>query len=221
MICVSIAEVGLEKCKSALLGLDLAELRLDQNKLSLTDLSNLLSSKGKTKMIATCRPNNQMNEQQRKEILLKAIEQGADFVDVEIESEDKIKQEIIAAAKARRCKVILSYHNYEKTPSREELKQTINWCFTDGADIAKIACKVNDERDNARLIGLLDQSDLDRKLIVIGMGEKGKITRIIAPLLGSFCTYVSLSSGKETADGQIDKKTLEEAIKNLRKNLGN
>ena len=53
------------------------------------------------------------------------------------------------------------------------------------------------------------------------MGEKGKITRIIAPLLGSFCTYVSLSSGKETADGQIDKKTLEEAIKNLRKNLGN
>ena len=96
---------------------------------------------------------------------------------------------------------------------REELEQTIGWCFESGADIAKIACMANGEDDAARLLGLLDRK---RRLIVIGMGEKGKITRVAAPLLGSEIAYASAGEGKESAPGQIEEKELERLMKAMK-----
>ena len=86
-------------------------------------------------------------------------------------------------------------------------------CFEAGADIAKIACKVKSNGDNARLLSLLDSK---KEIIVIGMGRKGRITRITAPLLGSPITFAALEKGKETAEGQmtLDKmKELYEMVK--------
>ncbi len=90
--------------------------------------------------------------------------------------------------------------------------QIVALCFESGGDIAKIACKVNSERDNARLLGLLDSG---RDVIVIGMGEKGRITRIVAPLLGSPFTYAAPARGRETADGQPDRETMERYLRML------
>ena len=56
----------------------------------------------------------------------------------------------------------------------------------------------------------------NKKIIVIGMGEKGKITRIVAPLLGSPFTYASLKEGKETAEGQISVDRLKELMRLLK-----
>ncbi|MBU0586484.1 type I 3-dehydroquinate dehydratase, partial [Candidatus Micrarchaeota archaeon] len=86
-----------------------------------------------------------------------------------------------------------------------------------GADIAKIACKINSQQDNARIMDVITQ---DSKVIAIGMGAKGLITRVTAPLMGSPFTYACLEKGKETADGQIDYKTLESAIKEISRNRG-
>ena len=47
------------------------------------------------------------------------------------------------------------------------------------------------------------------------MGNKGRITRVAAPLLGSPFTFASLSKGKETAEGQIEKDTLEQMMRLL------
>ena len=41
------------------------------------------------------------------------------------------------------------------------------------------------------------------------MGSGGKITRIVAPLIGGLFTYASLRPGKEVADGQIDRAALQ------------
>ena len=71
---------------------------------------------------------------------------------------------------------------------------------------------VHSDRESIILLGLLLDS---RPLVVIGMGEKGKVTRIAAPILGSPFTYASLSSGKETAAGQLDKINLEKIFKIL------
>ena len=48
------------------------------------------------------------------------------------------------------------------------------------------------------------------------MGSKGRITRIAAPLLGSPFTFASISKGKETAEGQIEKDTLERIVRLLK-----
>jgi 3-dehydroquinate dehydratase-1 len=47
------------------------------------------------------------------------------------------------------------------------------------------------------------------------MGEKGKLTRLAAPLLGSVFTYASLGEGKETAEGQWEAASLRRILLEL------
>jgi 3-dehydroquinate dehydratase-1 len=213
MICVSIAENSVDRCLKALNGLDLAEIRMEGMNLTRSDIQSIFSQP--VKLIATCRPGF-IPDEKRMEHLLDAIHAGASYVDVEIESDGFWKKEVIKTARRRGCQVIISFHDYEKTPGLEMLKGAISRCFSEGADIAKIACMVRSEQDNARLLGLLGRRKYKNKLIVIGMGEKGKITRIVAPFFGSLFSYASLSQGKETAEGQIAKKILEKITKGVR-----
>jgi 3-dehydroquinate dehydratase I len=209
MICVSLAEEGLDGCLSALKEIEFAEIRLDRTGLSIDDVRALFSSHGR--LIATCRPGR-FSIDDRKALLLAAIHAGAAYVDVEVESEPSYREEVIAKAKSRGCEVIISFHDHEKTPARHELEAILSQCFSFGADIAKIACTALSERDDARLLGLLDRRE---KVVVVAMGERGRIARIVATILGSPFTFASLRPGKETADGQIDKATLEELIRTL------
>jgi 3-dehydroquinate dehydratase-1 len=213
MICVSIAERTAEGCIKALEGLELAEIRMDAmepSELSAANIRRIFSLP--LRLIATCRPGIR-DDEHRRNALLNAIESGAAYVDIEVESEDAFKSAIAAKAREKGCKVIVSYHNYKKTPPSEELRQIAEWCFQSDADIAKIACMANSEKDNARLLGLLD---LGRPLIVIGMGDMGRLTRVVAPLLGGVFTYASELSGKETAPGQMDKARLEKLMEDLK-----
>lgn len=210
MICVSIAERSAGECLKALAGLTFAEIRMDRIQLlAIKDVHDIFSA-GK-ELIATCRPCA-FSEDERKRLLIAAIEAGASYVDIEADSDESFKREVIERAQSRSCRVIVSFHDYEKTPGREELLRIVSLCFESGGDIAKIACKVNSERDSARLLGLLDSG---RDIIVIGMGEKGRITRIVAPLLGSPFTYAAPVRGRETAEGQLDRETMERYLQML------
>ena len=214
MICVSLAEPSVPACRALLKGLTFAEIRMDKMQLTPNDVPGLFS-RART-VIATCRPGGQSDEE-RKRLLMTAITSGAAFVDVEIESGTAYREEIVAEARSHGCRVIVSHHDYERTPERPALEACVSACFEAGADIAKIACMVRSDRENARLLALLDT---DRKIVVVGMGEKGKLTRMLAPLLGSPFTYASLSEGKETADGQIDRETLEELLRRITAKAG-
>ena len=205
MICVSIAKENPLECLPILQKVDFAEIRLDTLKdPSLEDIRKIFSTT--TKTIATCRPDT-VDDITRIQWLFEAIDSGASFVDIEVDAQDQYKKAIIDKAKEYNCSVIISFHDYKRTPNTAELEQIINWCFDSGANIAKIACHINNNKDNARLLGLLDN---ENPLIVIGMGQKGKITRIIAPLLGSPFTFAAYNTGDETAEGQLPIKLLEE-----------
>jgi 3-dehydroquinate dehydratase-1 len=210
MICVSIAESTVTKCLEVLEKFDFAEIRLDQISAEAREMKRIFSLP--KKLIATCRPGTK-DDQMRKALLTAAVAAGAAFVDIEIDAEAGFREDIITAARESGCQVIISYHNYEKTPRRTELEHWIKFCFDDGADIAKIACLVHSPADNACLLGLLDE---ERPLIVTGMGEKGKVCRVIAPLLGSLFTYASPEAGKETAPGQIDILTLRDLLQRIK-----
>jgi 3-dehydroquinate dehydratase type I len=215
MICVSLSEPDLASCLAALRGLSFAEIRLDKSHLSLQDVARLFSSH--KKLIATCRPGG-ISDTARKELLLAAIDAGAAYVDVEVDSEAAFREEILTKARQKGCKVIVSFHDAHRTPDREELGARLEACFEAGADIAKVACKAQSDRDNARLLGLLDSS---RPAIVIAMGPKGRIVRVMAPLLGSPFTLASPAEGRETAEGQIDRKSLLEMMEAIQHKIGN
>ncbi len=152
MICISILEKSADECLEAMKGEEFVEIRLEEMELAEGGADRLFSNK-KVTAIATCRPGK-ISEGERKRRLLLAIGAGAAYVDVEVDASEEVAQEVVAAAKKKGCRVIVSYHNFEKTPVDAELEQTIKWCFDSGADIAKIACKLNSEAHAARPLGL-------------------------------------------------------------------
>lgn len=209
MICVSLAEPTAGACLRALEGVELAEIRLDKMRIGPAGVRTIFSRH--PRLIATCRPGA-LPEAKRRRLLFAAVEAGAAFVDIEIEADPRFRERLTAAARARNCRVILSHHDFRRTPPRAELEAAVDRAFASGADIAKIACRVRERRDNARLLGLLD---LGRPLVVVGMGNKGRLTRIAAPLLGSLFSYATLSEGKETAEGQMTAVSLERLLLEL------
>jgi len=197
MICLSLAEKSLHECLQALQRVKLAEIRLDLVKLSQHDIKKLFSQP--KKLIATCRPQGP-SDNRRKKKLLAAIRAGAAYVDVELQSKASFLRAIRDTARQKHCKLIISYHNSRQTPSRRKLLAIVSRCFKRGADLAKIACHVRHYRDNVLLLSLLSTN---RPLIIVGMGEKGRLTRLMAPLLGSAFTYAALDQTRLTAPGQL------------------
>jgi 3-dehydroquinate dehydratase-1 len=209
MICISIAEPTPELCLAALDGIGFAEIRIDAMAADEEDIRRIFSAH--RRLIATCRPGD-ISERKRKAFLLAAVKAGAAYVDIEVDAEEIFKKTIVGAAGSAGCRVIVSSHNFDGTPPREVLKKVVDTCFVSGADIAKIACRVLSERDNARLLGLLDDP---RPLVVIGLGKKGAKTRVMAPLLGGAFTYASRVKGRETAEGQITFDSLAALIRKV------
>jgi len=200
MICISIQHIEqfdeLKMLKPAML-----ELRFDLINETPGEVIPIVSRD--TIIIATCRPGKH-DRDQRILLLKSCIDLGAQIIDLEIEADEDYQQELISYAKEKNCEVIISWHNFEKTPGKKDLESIIKDCFSKGADIAKIATLVNNEADNARLLSLYS---MEGRKVVLGMGKKGKITRLAATHLGAEFTFASTGSGNETAPGQI---TIEE-----------
>lgn len=200
MICISIQHIAqLDEIRA--MDPALLELRFDLIKESPDVIFPLVGSG--VKIIATCRPG-ELDRENRMHLLKKSIDLGADLIDLEVESDDDYRQELINYAKKQNREVIISWHNFENTPGKTELENILEECYGKGADIAKIATFVNDEKDNASLLSLYS---LKGRKVVLGMGEKGKITRVAATHLGAEFTFASTDAVNETAPGQI---TIEE-----------
>jgi len=118
------------------------------------------------------------------------------------------------AARMSGCKVILSYHNYERCPSKKHLLNIVKRCFDDNADIAKVVCKVNSLQDNLNIMALYDT---DKPIIALGMGKLGRITRIAASFLGAPFTYAYPKGRRRTAEGQFTVDKMEEIINQISK----
>ncbi len=202
MICVSLAESNPERCLEALRGLPFAEIRIDRMRTDEEGVARIFS--GHPRLIATCRPGR-LSEGRRLRLLGAAVAAGAAYIDIEVDAGAAYRRGLARMARSAGCDVIVSYHDFSGTPPRGELEGIVDRCFASGADIAKIACRVRSRRDNARLLGLLDD---DRAMVVVGLGKKGAMTRVAGPLAGSLFTFASLARGKETAGGQIPHDAL-------------
>jgi 3-dehydroquinate dehydratase I len=211
MLCVSISEPSVKEILKLIRKSEIAEVRLDLMDLSDQDIEKVFSGEGK--IIATCCVGK-FSDEQRKNKIKKAIESGASYVDIEIDAPVAFKKELIPWAHKHNCMVILSYHNFNETPPTDALDKMVDACFAQGADIAKVACLANSESDAARILSLYAKH---KNLVALGMGEKGKITRVASLLLGAPFSYVSTGTAKETAPGQINRKQMKKVLEGLAK----
>ena len=129
---------------------------------------------------------------ERLNLLLAASRGGADMIDIaDLPFETKTKSTLIG-----------SYHNFKKTPSPQVLRKKMEQLQRNGATIIKIACRVHELKDNETLMTLaLEMRGKKLRHIVIGMGEKGMLTRAFSDQIGNEITFVA--GEKRTADGQI------------------
>ena len=146
----------------------------------------------------------QGNEARRIEKLLQAIELGAETIDIELRSKNLKK---IVQLTKRRTKCLLSFHDLEKTPPFDRMKQIIQEQAKAGADICKIVTTAQSFEDNLSVLRLIPEFPKLR-LVSFTMGPLGTISRVLCPLVGGDFTYASIEKGKESAPGQITVKDL-------------
>ena len=126
-----------------------------------------------------------INDNTRYEIL-KNIVRYVDCVDIEINS--NLFKKIPSFFHSKKKTVIASYHNFKETPSNAKLKNILAKGKKGGADIVKIAVMANSRDDLAKIIDFTIKNS-NKNIIMIAMGNIGRISRILNPMLGSLLTY--------------------------------
>lgn len=210
MICVSLSGLKTAEILNEIKELSMAELRLDLMDNSLADIEKIFRSHAN--LIATCRPNK-LSDQERRKRLSAAIAGGAAYVDIENEAAQEWKSEIKEMAHQNRAKVIISSHNFEETPASTELISLVHAMQSQGADLVKLACQCNSKEDSARILSLYAHFT---KLIAIGMGPLGIVTRIAAPFLGAPFTFAAGKAGI-TAPGQLPYHEMQQIFQIMNK----
>ena len=126
-------------------------------------------------------------------------------IDIELQSRSLPK--IAMLAKKLKKTVIVSTHDFVKTPSASSLRDLILEA-TPHASIVKISAMTKTPADIATLRGLLEQ-DWGVPLAVMGMGELGLASRVEFAKLGSALNYgwldEPMAPGQPSASELMDK----------------
>jgi 3-dehydroquinate dehydratase type I len=188
---------------------DLVEVRLDYLGIS-ADLSDI-SASTKLSLIATNKLVSEKGffagtEFDRKQTLLNAANNGFEYVDVELSSPNH--REIITQLNSLGAKTIVSYHKSDGVLEVSEMVKIMDKELDSGASICKIVTTAKYFEDNLPVLSFVSFASSKANLICFCMGEYGKISRLLSPLLGAFFTFASLDKSCETATGQMNIKEM-------------
>jgi 3-dehydroquinate dehydratase I len=193
---------------------DIAEVRLDQ--VSQTEdwlsLSREIEASGTPILLTTRVRSEGGNWPDDDKSRLYVIREGLQHLAaVDVEFKSSIMEQVCKEAKALKKAVIVSFHDFAKTPSLDELKTIATKAAKHGT-IVKISTMVKSNEDIATLEKLLGCA-LDVPLCVIGMGAFGTKTRVTFPAQGSCLTYGYLDA--PSAPGQLSAEMLSEQVRAL------
>ena len=179
--------------RDAARGADLVEVRLDT--VATPDVAGALAGRARP-VVVTCRHRGEGGrfegpEDARRALLLEAFESGAEYVDLEWACGF---DDIVRARRGRN--VVLSFHDFDGCP--DDLESRVEAMAALDPDVLKVAVAVRRLTDCARLAAVA-QRYAGRRLVMIGMGEAGAVTRIMPGRFGSCWTY----AGDGIAPGQI------------------
>ena len=141
--------------------------------------------------------------------------QLADLVDVEFSKSDPAQKELLQAAREQGIRVIVSSHDFEKTPLESEMLETLRSMQAFGADIAKIAVMPQNETDVKRLLDVTWEAShsLRCPIITMSMGKPGCISRLSGQFFGSAVTFGAVGEG--SAPGQVQAADLKKVLEIL------
>jgi len=218
--CISIAESSPNKIKiklkAALKKSDYTEIRLDFLKMEQVPSALEIIKKDLNRIVCTLRPKTEGGkfsgtEKERIAIIKLIAEYNPFLLDIEYNTLKKNK-ELVKYLKTTKTKLLVSWHDFKKTPKDAELKNQINQMSKFSSNV-KIVSTAKSTEDATRMLELYSKKGKNN-LISFAMGDAGRISRILCLYLGSPYTYVSL--GKAIAPGQFSVEEVNKII-NLKK----
>ena len=218
--CVSIAEKTPGKTKKiikiALSKSDFVEVRFDFLKKEQIPETLEMIKKDLNRIVCTLRPKTEGgkfsgNEKERIAIIKLIAEYNPFLLDVEFNTLKK-SSDLTKYLKSTKTKLLVSWHDFKKTPNSSELKMKISQMGKFSSNV-KIVCTAKSTDDSTRMLELYSKKG-KTNLISFAMGDYGRISRILCLYLGSPYTYVSL--GKAVAPGQFSVDEVKK-ITNLKK----
>lgn len=191
------------------LGSDLVEFRLDSLNVVRPEIVIHSLSKFADRCVLTLRArseggNFKGSDSNRIRLLLKVSELEPAYTDVELETARKFQPEM-EQLRANSGKVIISWHDFESTPSASRLLNVFRKARSLG-DIAKEVTTARSVEDNALVLSLYKYSTRG-DLIAFCMGDHGVLSRIMCLFAGSPFTYASLPD-EAVAPGQLSIETM-------------
>lgn len=154
--------------------------------------------------------------------LKKAIAEtkNADLIDVELFiAEDEKVKDIVETAHKFGSKVIMSNHDFHKTPERAEIVKRLCKMQELGADIPKIAVMPVDAKDVLELLSATYEMKSEHgatPIITMSMGSLGVVSRLAGETFGSALTFGSAKTA--SAPGQLEANNLYEILKSISTN---
>ncbi|MBD3360981.1 type I 3-dehydroquinate dehydratase [Candidatus Peregrinibacteria bacterium] len=210
MICIPVKKISPDsfekKLKTAQKLADIIEIWFDElERFHDKELKKIFDLKKRPYIYKSTKLNN----------LEKILKYPLEYVDFDVNTPIKIIQKVKKISP--KTKIILSFHDYGKTPPKIELLKIIDKMLEKNAEIVKIACYANTFLDSLSMMEILSELYYkDQKAICVCMGEEGKITRTAGHLLGNYLMYAPIKISEKTAKGQIKAEELGK-IQNLLK----
>lgn len=139
----------------------------------------------------------------------------ADMVDIEASHTHGVVLSLCDLCEEHDVVSIISSHNFEETPSNDDMREMLSTMHVLGGDILKLAVMPHDRIDVMRLMKVTTEMSqrINRPLITMSMGDLGKISRISGEITGSVMTFGT--AGKASAPGQIALDELYQFLKEL------
>jgi 3-dehydroquinate dehydratase-1 len=176
---------------------DLFELRLDR--LLATEIPQLPAP-----LIITARDPreggaNNLSPARRRALLLPFLPR-ATYVDIELRSARALESVLRAAAR-NKVATIISFHDFEATPSAARLDEITSRARSLGAAIVKVATRTDTPAQLDRLLDFFDRQRRAADVVAMGIGKLGRASRVELARRGCLLNYAHL--GSPAATGQL------------------
>jgi 3-dehydroquinate dehydratase-1 len=144
---------------------------------------------------------------------------AVELIDFEMSNDPAHIAQVRAAATANGVQLVLSFHNFQATPSHEALCARFAQAQTLGADIAKIAVMPQRLEDVLTVLAATLESSqkLDIPLVSMSMGAYGSLTRLFGWTFGSAMSFAIGAAA--SAPGQVPIEDLATVLEILKKSL--
>lgn len=136
-----------------------------------------------------------------------------DLIDIELFNDEAQIRAVIDAAHTAGVKVIMSNHDFHKTPAQEDIIYRLRRMQDLGADLPKIAVMPQTPKDVLTLLSAtleMKEKYATRPIITMSMAKMGGVSRVTGRLFGSAMTFGTV--GQASAPGQIAIAQLREMM---------